>query len=350
MGVLFSKPLTLQDLNTALDTALTPIRDDIALLKDSLLAPDADQTAKDVTVGVYSTGVKSVICHGCLMLRGGDIFLVSAAHSIVDLTHEGTYSIKWSVHQQEGEEEQKDLFTKVAFDMIHIPKEYVLHGSKDVGIARVQGQLLLPDQTEWLQVSVGGGELAGKTVVGHGRVFLRGSVLSYPNENRIMIDTPSISGCSGCPLIDSNKNLAAFVHGGVKHRGGRVLHNHNNGGTDNVTGYLYADSLAGATFLPVSPDFYEILRIAEDIEDELASEPTSADAYTYHASAALKREAPDATTLNLSMEALCLKIWSGDGGEGDVGEADTITMGPHLELLSHGPTLLNMLNSRKRIA
>ena len=336
MGGLFGKPLTLRDLNTALtpirnDIALlkdnvTSLKDDITFLKDSLLAPDGDQIAKDVTVAVSSTGVASVICHGCLMCRDNDIYLVSAAHAIVDLTYGGTYSIKWSVYQHE------DLFTKVTFDRIHIPKEYVLHGSKDVGIARVKGKHFLehlPNQSKWLQVLLGGGELVGKTVVGHGRVFLRGSVLSYPNENRIMINTPSISGCSGCPLIDGNKNLVAFVHGGVKHRGGRVLHNHN-GGTDNVTGYVYADCVADATFFLVDPNFYGILQIAECIADPLASQPTDETAYEEHASPELRQVAPKARTLEESMEALCRKIWSGD-----IEEGNRITTGPHLELLSH---------------
>lgn len=334
MGRICSKPLTQDDLNTALNTALTPIKNDLALLKDSLLAPDGDKIAKDVTVSVSGTGVATVICHGCLMRRGSDIYLVSAAHSIVDLTYgpgRSTYSIKWSLHQLE------ELFESVTFDRIYIPAEYVQHGSKDLGIARVKGHQLaenLPNhsQWQWLQVSVGGGELVGKTVVGHGRVFLRGSVLSYPNENRLMIGTPSISGCSGCPLIDGDKNLAAFVHGGVKHRGGLVLHSHNGAGTDNVTGYLYADTIEGSTFLKVDPKFYKILQIAECIEDALASQPADATAYTNHAPKELRKTAPEASTLDEVMEALRRQIWSGN-----IKQEDKITTGPQLELLSrHG--------------
>ena len=196
----------------------------------------------------------------------------------------------------------------------------------------MKGQQLaqnLPNQTEWLQVPVGDGELVGKTVVGHGRVFLRGSILSSPNENRIVINTPSISGCSGCPLIDGSRNLAAFVHGGVKHRGVRVSHNHN-GGTDNVPSCVYADSIEGATFRRVDPKSYKILQISEFIEDPLASQPTDEAAYTQHASKELKKAAPGAQTLEESMEALYCQVWSCDMEEGD-----RITTGLHLELLSH---------------
>ena len=143
-----------------------------------------------------------------------------------------------------------------------------------------------------------------------------------------MIGTPSISGCSGCPIIDGNKNLAAFVHGGVNW-GGRVLHKHN-GGTDNVTGYLYADTIAGATFLFVDPNFYGILQIAECITDQLAFQPTDEMACKQHASQKLQQLAPEARTLEESMEALCHQIWSGD-----IEEGDRITMGSHLELLLH---------------
>ena len=86
-----------------------------------------------------------------------------------------------------------------------------------------------------------------------------------------MIDTPSLSGCSGCPLFDGNKRLAAFVHGGVKHRGGRILHNN---GDDDVTGYLFADSIADVSFLAVDSAFLKLLQIAEDIHFDLASNPT----------------------------------------------------------------------------
>lgn len=230
--------------------------------------------------------------------------------------------------------EQMELFERVTFDRIYIPKEYVQDGSKDVGIARMEGHRRAentPNHSQWLQRSVGGGELVGKTVVGHGRIFLRGSVLSYPVDNgRLLISAPSISGCSGCPLIDGDKKLTAFVHGGVKHRGGRVLHNHD-GVTDNVTSYLYADSIVeGSTFLRVDPKFYESLRTAEDIEDELASKPANKRAYKKHASEELRKIAPGASTLEESMEALSSQIWPGD-----IGEGDKITIGPQLELLSH---------------
>jgi hypothetical protein len=57
MGGLFSKPITREDLDTALNTALTRIEkrlqgleDSLEAVTDSLLAPDGDQVAKDVTV------------------------------------------------------------------------------------------------------------------------------------------------------------------------------------------------------------------------------------------------------------------------------------------------------------
>ena len=253
------------------------------------------------------------------------LYLVSAAHAIVDLTYGDEYSIQWSsvsVHHQSS-----DLFRQVEFDRIYIPEEYVKQGSSDVGIARIKVPSVenLVNQTE--RVITSDGKLVGKTVVGHGRVFLRGSVLSYPNENRIMIDTPSLSGCSGCPLFDGNKRLAAFVHGGVKHRGGVVLHNN---GNDDVTGYLFADSIADVSFLAVDSAFFELLRIAEDIECDLASNPTDETAYSKFASEALQKATDnDARTLEQAMTQLHDKIWSADA------ERDIIKVDGHLELLSN---------------
>jgi hypothetical protein len=313
MGGLFTKPITREDLltalNTALNTALTPIEkrlqrleDSLEAVTDSLLAPDGDQVAKDVTVAIYSTGSSSVACHGCIIRREDAVYLLSAAHSIVDLTYGGTYSIRWSMHSE-------DLFPKVEFDQVYIPEDYVRRGSNDVGIAKITDAHLTP-QDGWREFSMNDRELAGKTVVGHGRVFLRGSVLSYPEEQRIMIGTPSMPGCSGCPLFDNRKNLVAFVHGGVKHRGGRVLHT---GGTDDATGYLYADSPDLVTFRAVASQSYSFLKIAEDIDSELASRPTDAALYLKLASTGLKKAAPDASTLDEAMVELHRQIWPTNG-------------------------------------
>jgi hypothetical protein len=224
----------------------------------------------------------------------------------MDLTYGGTYSIRWSMHRE-------DLFPKVKFDQVYIPEDYVRRGSNDVGIAKITDvhhtpyRLVSDGRREF---SMNDRELAGKTVVGHGRVFLRGSVLSYPEEQRIMIGTPSMPGCSGCPLFDNRKNLVAFVHGGVKHRGGRVLHT---GGTDDATGYLYADSPDLVTFRAVASQSYSFLKIAEDIDSELASRPTDAALYLKLASTGLKKAAPDASTLDEAMVELHRQIWPTNG-------------------------------------
>jgi hypothetical protein len=112
--------------------------------------------------------------------------------------------------------EDKVLFNAVTFGNIYIPKVYVRKGSSDVGVAKVNVTDFDPSAAGgmWDDFSIGGTEdFVGKTVVGHGLVFLSGRVLSYPNtqqKTRIMIGTPSLPGCSGCPLFDNNRNLVAL--------------------------------------------------------------------------------------------------------------------------------------------
>lgn len=324
MGGLFTKPLSRDDLVAA----LKPINAKLEVLTDSLLAPDGDESAKDVTVAVFSAGATTVSCHGCITKLGKDVYLVSAAHAIVDLTYGGRYNIMQSVHPKNA------VFNMVEFTQVYIPKSYIQHGTDDVGIAKLRFTSDL-DQVgcEWRQFSVAGDrEITGKTVVGHGRVFLRGNVLSYPDESRMMIGTASLPGCSGCPLFDNSKNLCAFVHGGVKHRGGRVLHN---GGTDDATGYLYADSPKGVIFHEVHHDHYEILRKAEDISADLASQPDDAEVYRTEAPRALRDKFALATTLDEAMEALQNFVWrniSGDDARG------VIRLTGDLTLLCHRKT------------
>jgi hypothetical protein len=95
MGILFAKPLTKDDLVTkdVLVKALEPINKKLDKLVDSLLAEDGDEKAKNVTVAVCCGGTShpndaSISCHGCIVrLDDNRIFLLSAAHSIVDLTY-----------------------------------------------------------------------------------------------------------------------------------------------------------------------------------------------------------------------------------------------------------------------
>lgn len=270
----------------------------MALVKDSLLAPNGDKIARAATVAVYSTGVQSAMCHGCLICRENDIYLLSAAHAIVDLTHGGTFLI--------SQDEEKFL-KNIEFDKILIPKEYVQHGSNDVGIAKFKNCSKERIAGQWLELSLSREKLVGKTVVGHGSVFLRGPVLS--NENRIMIDTPSVSGCSGCPLFDNDSKLAALVHGGVKHRGGRTLHS---SGIDDVTAYVFADRASDITCCLVDADHYAILQLAECIPPELASKPDDNEAYSNEQCEQVKNfkiSVGVADNLNEAMDLLRGIIW-----------------------------------------
>ena len=331
MGALLSRPLTLDDLNAALDPIkkdLVDLKEGLVDLKASLLAPEGDSAAKCVTLAVCTHPDVNTLtsCHGCILRRDDGIYFLSAAHSIIDLTYDSRYSIKWARH-----ESGRVFLTDIEFDKIYIPKAYVLDGSNDVGMARlnIQPNEILPQRKEWRNFSVNDQDLVGTTLVGHGRVFLRGTVLSYGKENRLMIDTPSISGCSGCPLFNSAKKLAAFVHGGVKHRGGKVLHN-NSTTDDQVTAYVYADIIDNVTLCFVNPDFHEKLRYAEAIEPQLASQPDSESAYEQHGKA-LHRFFPNERTLRGSMQNLIHQIWPPDNEQI---ESIALTVRDQMTLLS----------------
>jgi hypothetical protein len=105
----------------------------------------------------------------------------------------------------------------------------------------------------------------------------------------------------------------------VKHRGGKVLHD---GGTDDATGYLYADSPEGTEFHKVPRESHESLQIAEDVCTELASQPDDEEAFAKLASEKPKDLSTDASP-NEVMNALALGIWSGtrigtDSNDGNV--------------------------------
>jgi hypothetical protein len=317
-----------------------------------LLAEDGDEKAKNVTVAVCGTGsshpannASTILCHGCIVRLDDDdrLFLLSAAHSIVDLTngHDGDdskYDIKWSV------ESSKPIFTgATSIKGIYIPKGYVLDGKPDVGLAELSAAVttFLPEQPTFGNVSYGddGSNLVGRTVVGHGSgVFLRGTVVqSSYSPGRILIGTPSISGGSGgCPLFDNSQSLTSFVHGSSKHRASRSFHNNNNNNNDGsdsdsdsvISGFVYADCISNqTTFYAVPSCYFEHLQAAEGIENELAAQPEKEDVYSEHASEYLKTVVgSDATTLAEAMRLLHDIIWP-------QGADDRITLTSPLEVL-----------------
>jgi hypothetical protein len=246
-----------------------------------------------------------------------------AKNVTVDLTYghgdDSKYDIKWSV-------ESKPIFTgATSIKGIYIPKEYVLDGKPDVGLAELTTAVtFLPEQPTFCHVSYGDDgskNLVGRTVVGHGGgVFLRGTVVqsSYSSpgryDGRILIGTPFISGgSSGCPLFDNSQSLTSLVHGGSKHRASRSFHNNNNDGSDSVvsSGFVYADCISDqTTFSPVPSCYFEHLQAAEGMEDELAAQPEKEDVYSEHASEYLKTVVgSDATTLTEAMIHLHDIIW-----------------------------------------
>jgi hypothetical protein len=231
------------------------------------------------------------------------------------------YDITFSV-------ESKPIFTgATSIKGIYIPKGYVLDGKPDVGLAELTAVTFLQEPT-FCNVSYGDDgskNLVGRTVVGHGDgvFFLRGTVVQssyFPGRyGRILIGTPSISGCSGCPLFDNRQSLTSFVHGSIKHRASRSFHN--NDGSDSVSsGFVYADCISDqTTFSSVPSCYFEHLQAAEGMEDELAAQLEKEDVYSEHASEYLKTVVGSATstTLTEAMRHLHDIIWPQGGADDD---------------------------------
>jgi hypothetical protein len=207
---------------------------------ESVMLTAADATAKLHTVGIYQFHENKLylIGHGLLIKLDGKHYILSAAHVVVSLKFEDEekIEIKWDGN---GGKKATALVTDCFLD-----KNYVEKGTHDIGLAMVsivdakdeayvdhrEGKL----RTYPLPISEDG--QVGRAVIGHGLIYLRGFCVHLDSaSHRVMIQSMSAPGCSGCPLFDNEGKLVAIVNGNSKHRHSPAVRN--------LSNHVFADIL-----------------------------------------------------------------------------------------------------------
>jgi hypothetical protein len=245
--------------------------------------PKGDAEAAKLTVAINVDGIATG--HGLLVKIDTFYYVLSAAHVLIDLTmgENRVVKLEWVKNNNE-------LEVKMKVTAIYITKEYVKGGTHDIGLAEVT--FCAPaavNGVDGVEVNLlHCDEIVGRRVVGHGQHFYaEGRCIYVSNSMRVMIQAPSVPGCSGCPLFDFDENLCLILHGDLKQRGREKQRGHSAAGGDfDTSSRVYADVLKGREFfkVPSDPRLCEALRKAEDVD--LAWIEDSAKAHKWKASMA----------------------------------------------------------------
>lgn len=293
MGLCVSKSVLEEVVKTAVKTSekrimekLHTIDKGLRFLTENTLCPTATITATKCSVTICQDHVR--IGHGVLVAAANDndytYYILSAAHVIASIHPENPVILSWNPSRQKANLAEID--DNVAFRFrsamnvsdLYIPKEYLTNSSRDVGLAKVTFQedkrnatrehsfspLLFSEETAVGKVVTGVGRS------GSGPFHIQGSCVRSVGDGRRMVNSPSMNGVRGLPLIDAdNKFFGVVVHGFTKHRG---IHNSTAAGYhrgDPPSPILYADTPAGDTkFFCVNNDYIEALRLSEDIPED----------------------------------------------------------------------------------
>jgi hypothetical protein len=311
------------------------IRQEIQNLRAEILCTQGDATGVLHTVKIYSIYHQEnpmLVAHALVWRKDEAFYLVSAAHVLVEICamqERCKYELWWGIDQKAQDPAEKETLFRLT--NLYLPKAYVLDGTHDVACS----QLELTDTRDDLSRDPFSStplsltkvqSQIGKMVVGHGGVYLKGSIVYSANKaNRLVVDTPSIPGCSGCPLFDADRNLVGLVHGASKHRG---KHSNANGKFNDMSHVVYADSLLQTTMHFLPEGFYHYLYCAEDVPLEAIDNDGSATFAEVKAKGAnlesLRQIATylqgenedqfDEMTLNTLMTMLHDTIWSEETG------------------------------------
>ena len=265
-----SEPLTADDLNAALETALQPlvtktdldnklkpIQNDLKALKGALLVPEGDSVARTTTVQIQKGGY--TFGHGVVVVDDtsaeATYYLVSAAHVLVYFKP----NEKIVLHNQSQEVMEAQV------NEFYLPRSYVEEGKADVAIFSLR-DVNISKKPEMVTFQFGLPEV-GQGAVAHGSVFLRGTVTMIQEWNLFTVLAHSVPGSGGLPLFDDRKFLVGLVHGSSKHRG-----KHASGEREDAS-VVYCYSLHDCEFFPARWDNSTQRRLewAEDIPLELAN-------------------------------------------------------------------------------
>lgn len=288
----------LQKIERAIERQLQPMRTKLDKIY-KIMAPDADDVAKMVTVGIHgskdSDGVPAD-GHGLLIRCLGSevqqqkplLFFLSAAHVIVDHCDpsdppgpKGTVRLVWS-SGEEGAAASREFRVKKIF----LDERYILDGSRDIGAVLVEPINCTLEDFGVRTVRCCSPRVmkTGQLAVGHGLVYLSGRIILeevIKNTPRVTINAISVPGCSGCPMfthdeaavdgVSESAALYCFLHGMSKHRHSRVSV------LGEASSHLFADRLHVGELklrpVVVKATVHEALREAEFLEgDESISE------------------------------------------------------------------------------
>jgi hypothetical protein len=251
----------LDAINKQLDSTDTQI----TCLNASLLAPEGDNYSKLVTVRIESEE-RYLYGHGMIITKDNKLYLFSAAHVLMEIIQNNVFFVKWD----------NSIRVQITPSKLFIPKTYVSEGINDFGCIEIKETTPLQqmdfsrEKLKMISKKVIT-SIVGKVVVGHGLFFIRGTVLSViTNKERMLIQAPSIPGCSGSPLFNNEKNIVALLHGVSKHRGKQ---GHSNGAEiqDDFSINVYADHVHAKIQLHcVREEFYNELFKAENIPLEIS--------------------------------------------------------------------------------
>lgn len=253
---------------------VSALSEEFRALENKLLCAKGDTKGVQYTVKIKQSGLENI--HGLVLRRDQKLYLVSAAHVLVDMIYRQKtddnvkYVLLWGV--DEKAQDLAEWACQCQLKNLYLPENYVLRGKDDIACSELNTPL---DIQHFLRASklradylslISSKVSVGKLVIGHGWVFLRGTIIQS-TENRLMVDAPSVPGSSdGCPLFDEKGQLVALVLGAFKHRGTH-LDIFTKDDFSDLSCIVYADCLKGVSMrlVPDEHCFYEWLSHAEEV-------------------------------------------------------------------------------------
>ncbi|KAL7570088.1 hypothetical protein ACA910_017119 [Epithemia clementina (nom. ined.)] len=222
--------------------------------------PRANKVTAACTIQLKPFNERGFCGHGLVFRMGNEYYVLTAAHVLAELFKCCT-SNKLTFSAVSAPSFLHHVTVKEWF----FPKEYVLSGLQDIGVAPIQS---VSQPHELFQLAVA--KNAGASLYGKSSMFkISGQVLSEGDEDgRVLIQAVSKLGASGTPLVTEDGNIFAVLHGADKH--GRQRHN-----LGEASFYVYGDQVTGCSLHKVkcSEEVRELIYQCEDLNSEVATNP-----------------------------------------------------------------------------
>jgi hypothetical protein len=202
-----------------------------------------------------------------------EVYLLSAAHVLVGISNK-----KINIAQNNGS--GRSLAFPCCAGELYITQEYMATGLKDYGFVKLlhldgKASIKIQDNigtTKWEEVVE-----AGKSVVAHGQVFLRGTVVtSSLDDGRFsVVPAHSVPGQGGILVFNNEKAVAGVVHGSSKHRSRHAA------AAREDAAVTYCDTVGFRNLVCVDDEEkLDLLRLAESIPKDVASGSVTFGAFT----------------------------------------------------------------------